>query len=175
MKFYKTDYKSPIGKMTIYCDEKENIVGLWIEGQKYLDNIVNGEIIKNNNLKIFDKTKKWLDAYFRGQKTDIKELSLKPIGNKFKQHVWQIVREIPYGKVTTYGDIAKQIAQKMKIEKMSAQAVGGAVGHNPIPIIIPCHRVVGKNGKLTGYAAGIDIKEKLLNLEQVDLSKLAKS
>lgn len=106
------------------------------------------------------------------QKPDIKELPLAPIGNEFRQAVWKILCEIPYGEVTTYGEIAKKIAKIMNKSAMSAQAVGGAVGKNPVSIIIPCHRVVGTNGSLTGYAGGIDIKVKLLEHEGADMSKM---
>lgn len=107
-------------------------------------------MISDDSLEIFKKTKKWLDEYFKGNQPNITDLNLSPIGNEFRQSVWKILCKIPYGKVTTYGDIAKEIAEQKSIERMSAQAVGGAVGHNPISIIIPCHRVIGKNSKLTG-------------------------
>src|SRR5699024_5558654 len=100
------------------------------------------------------------------------ELSLAPIGSEFRQGVWRILREIPYGEVITYGDIAKKMAEKMGKKSMSSQAVGGAVGHNPISIIIPCHRVVGSNGSLTGFSGGIPMKIKLLELEGVDVTKM---
>lgn len=170
--YCKSYYTSPIGNLTLACDEKENLIGLWIEGQKYFGDTVDSEMIANNNLKIFNKTKKWLDRYFRGEKPEILELPLNPIGNDFRQRVWQILCEIPYGKVTTYGDIAKIIAKEQGKERMSAQAVGGAVGHNPISIIIPCHRVVSSNGSLTGYAGGIKTKIKLLKHEGVNMNGL---
>jgi methylated-DNA-[protein]-cysteine S-methyltransferase len=163
--YYKSEYMSPIGNIILCCDEKENIVGLWFEGQKYYADNIEGKIIENNSLKIFKKTKNWLNRYFSGKKPDIKEIPVKFIGNEFRKSVWKILCKIPYGKVITYNDIAKQIANQRGITKMSAQAVGGAVGHNPISIIVPCHRVIGKNGKLTGYAAGLDKKTKLLELE----------
>ena len=163
--YYKSEYMSPIGNIILCCDEKENIVGLWFEGQKYYADNIEGKIIENNSLKIFKKTKNWLNRYFSGKKPDIKEIPVKFIGNEFRKSVWKILCKIPYGKVITYNDIAKQIANQRGMTKMSAQAVGGAVGHNPISIIVPCHRVIGKNGKLTGYAAGLDKKTKLLELE----------
>ena len=163
--YYKSEYMSPIGNIILCCDEKENIVGLWFEGQKYYADNIEGKIIENNSLKIFKKTKNWLNRYFSGKKPDIKEIPVKFIGNEFRKSVWKILCKIPYGKVITYNYIAKQIANQRGMTKMSAQAVGGAVGHNPISIIIPCHRVIGKNGKLTGYAAGLDKKTKLLELE----------
>ena len=119
----------------------------------------------NDDEKILIETKKWLNRYFNGEKPCPNELDLAPIGSKFRKNVWDILCKIPYGKVITYNDIAKEIAKKRKINKMSAQAVGGAVGHNPISIIIPCHRVIGTNGSLTGYAGGLDKKEYLLKLE----------
>lgn len=129
-------------------------------------------MIENDNLQVFKDAKNWLDRYFAKQKPDIKELPLAPIGNEFRQAVWKILCEIPYGEVTTYGEIAKKIAKIMNKSAMSAQAVGGAVGKNPVSIIIPCHRVVGTNGSLTGYAGGIDIKVKLLEHEGADMSKM---
>lgn len=130
------------------------------------------EIKENKNERILIKTKKWLDEYFNGKKPEISELDLAPIGSEFAKNVWEILCEIPYGKVTTYGEIAKKMAKIMHKEKMSAQAVGGTVGHNPISIIIPCHRVVGANGSLTGYAGGIDKKIYLLKHEQVNMENL---
>ena len=159
--YYSTKYESPAGIYTAVSDGK-NLVGLWLEGQKYfcagIDNT-----LENNKLEIFYKTKKWLDRYFDGKKPEISEIPLAPKGNEFRQRVWKILCTIPYGRVTTYGRIAGSIS-----DKMSAQAVGGAVGHNPISIIIPCHRVTGADGKLTGYAGGLEIKRKLLELEGVN-------
>ena len=166
---YITYYDSILGKLTIASDG-ENIIGLWIEGQKYFaDTIKNENIIKKDDISIFIKTKEWLDRYFRGERPDIKELKLSPKGSEFRQNVWKILCRIPYGQTITYGKIAKEIAKLMNKNSMSAQAIGNAVGHNPISIIIPCHRVVGINGSLTGYAGGIDKKIKLLELENVDI------
>ena len=139
--------------------------------QKYFQGSIKTELDFNDNIEVFQRTKAWLDRYFRGEKPEISELSLAPIGNDFRQNVWKILCEIPYGEVITYGDIAKQIAKKRGLLHMSAQAIGGAVGHNPISIIIPCHRVVGANGNLTGYAGGINTKIKLLEHEKVDISR----
>lgn len=168
--FYKTSYSSPVGDIII-ASNGENIIGLWIEGQKYFAIDIIEKMITNDNLEVFKQTKNWLDRYFSNEKPKLSELSLLPMGNSFRQSVWKILCEIPYGKVITYGEIAKQIAKQTGKEKMSAQAVGGAVGHNPISIIIPCHRVVGSNGSLTGYAGGLDIKIKLLEHEGIDMSK----
>ncbi len=169
--YYKTNYKSPLGNIIICCDEQENIVGLWFKNQRYFADNIDGKIIEKNNLHIFIRVKGWLATYFAGEHPNIKDISVKFIGNEFRKSVWKILCKIPYGKVLTYGDIAKQVAKQKGITKMSAQAIGGAVGHNPISIIVPCHRVVGRNGKLTGYAAGIDKKKKLLELEQVNMVK----
>lgn len=166
--FYSTEYTSLVGKLTIASDGA-NIVGLWLEGQKYfLDTLPEASLIKDD-LKVFEQAKAWLDRYFNGEKPDINELPLKPIGGDFRQAVWQCLCEIPYGEVTTYGVIANKVAIELGKESMSAQAVGGAVGHNPISIIIPCHRVIGANGSLTGYAGGIDKKIQLLKLEGVEM------
>ncbi|MGL6298865.1 MAG: methylated-DNA--[protein]-cysteine S-methyltransferase [Methanobacteriaceae archaeon] len=180
--YYYTIYKSPIGELTIASDTvdndnsnsdysiKNNIIGLWIDGQKYHGNSRNIKMLKKDDLPIFETTKNWLDRYFKRKKPDISELPLAPIGTEFRQEVWKILCEIPYGNVISYGDISKEIAAKMNKETMSSQAVGGAVGHNPISIIIPCHRVVGLNGSLTGYAGGINRKIQLLELEGIDIS-----
>ena len=164
---YYTKYSSIVGELTIVSD-KENIIGVWIKGQKYFCNNIKEKMEKRDNLPIFYQTKKWFDRYFSGENPEIKEIPLKTNGGEFRQIVWKILCEIPYGSVTTYGEIAKKVAKIQNKEKMSAQAIGGAIGHNPISIIIPCHRVIGSNGSLTGYAGGIDIKAKLLKLENAD-------
>ena len=169
--YYATTYESPVGLMTLGCDGK-NLVGLWIEGQKYHGGTVPEAMIPKDDLPVFVAAKQWLDRYFAGEKPDISELPLAPTGGDFRQAVWKILCEIPYGEVTTYGEIAKKLAVQMKKKSMSGQAVGGAVGHNPISVIIPCHRVVGSNGSLTGYAGGIAKKIKLLELEGVDMSQM---
>ena len=167
--YYSTSYFSPIGAMTLACDGDGNLVGLWLNPQKYHGGAIPGEITEKDDLPIFAVVKKWLDRYFARKKPAITELPLAPIGGEFRQNVWRILREIPYGEVTSYGEIAKKLAVKTGLKNMSAQAVGGAVGHNPISIIIPCHRVVGADGNLTGYAGGIDKKVKLLEHEGVDM------
>jgi methylated-DNA-[protein]-cysteine S-methyltransferase len=164
--FYSTRHVSPLGLITLASDG-ENIVGLWIEGQKYFAAI--GSLEEKSGVPIFARAKKWLDAYFAGKKPAISELPLAPIGGEFRKAVWDILCEIPYGQCTTYGEIAKKMAARMS-RNMSSRAVGGAVGHNPISIVIPCHRVVGSNGSLTGYAGGIGRKVKLLELEGVEMS-----
>ena len=167
---YKTYYNSPIGNLLLTSDGK-SLIGLWIEGQKHYLYKINEQLITNDDLEIFKQVKNWLDKYFNGEKVNINNLKLKPNGTKFQKEVWKILSDIPYGKVITYKEIAQIIAQKLNKERMSAQAVGGAIGHNPISIIIPCHRVIGNNGNLTGYAGGIDKKIKLLQIEGNDINK----
>lgn len=165
---YVSRYHSPLGMLTMASDG-EHLTGLWIEGQKYYAAALKGEC-KEKNLAIFEQTKRWLDIYFHGDIPDFTPPLLLE-GSPFRQKVWEILREIPYGQVMTYGEIAGRIAAQMGVEKMSAQAVGGAVGHNPVSIIVPCHRVVGSGGSLTGYAGGIDKKVALLTIEKVDMKQ----
>ena len=148
----------------------EGLAGLWLPGQKYFAATIKEEPEEKEDLPIFDETKDWLDRYFAGKKPLADELALAPSGSEFRQAVWKIMCQIPYGEVMTYGQISRLIAEERGLETMSAQAVGGAVAHNPISIIIPCHRVVGGGGNLTGYAGGIDKKIRLLELEGVDVS-----
>ena len=163
--YYATTYQSPIGVITLACDG-HSLVGLWNEGQKYHGGSITGAMTPRRDLPIFDQAKQWLDKYFAGEQPAISALPLAPVGSAFRQGVWDILRGIPYGEVVTYGEIAKKMGCK------SSQAIGGAVGHNPISIIIPCHRVVGASGSLTGYAGGVEMKIRLLELEGVDMSKL---
>ena len=169
--YYKTHYQSPLGDMLIASDE-DNIIGLWIADQKYIDKTMPKDMVENSQIPILKEAIVWLDDYFAGKQPNLSRLPLAPIGGEFRQLVWSILMEIPYGELTTYGNIAKEVARRMGKDRMSAQAIGGAVGHNPISIIIPCHRVVGSNKNLTGYAGGIDIKVKLLEHEGVDMKGL---
>ncbi len=164
---YKTTYLSSVGKLTIVSD-KNNIIGLFIDKQKYFLESITEDLIEDDNLEIFLKTKKWLDSYFKGEKPSLKDIPLKPRGTDFRKIVWSYLLEIPYGKTTTYKEITEKVKKKLNKDKMSPQAVGMAIGHNPISILIPCHRVISVDGKLTGYAGGIDIKKKLLELEQIN-------
>lgn len=157
---YSTSYDSPLGEMIIVSDG-EALSGLWFYGQKHFLSSVSDEPVENDDLDIFKKVKVWLDDYFEGLNPEI-DFELKPDGSEFRLRVWKILSEIPYGETLTYGEIAQRISPEM-----SPQAVGGAVGHNPISIIIPCHRVVGKNFELTGYAAGLDRKMELLKIERI--------
>lgn len=168
-----SDYRSPIGNLLIAVKDNK-LIGLWMEGQKYYKQNVNEETVVTEDHFMIVKTKKWLDRYFRGDQPSIRELELELIGSDFRKSVWNILMEIPYGSVITYKDIVERLSSDSinGFKKMSAQAVGGAVGHNPISIIIPCHRVVGTNGSLTGYAGGIQKKIYLLNHEHVNMEQL---
>ena len=160
---YTNKYESPLGGITLAADEI-GLTGLWFEGQKYFALYLDKEN-EEKELPVFVQAKKWLDIYFSGNEPDFK-LPLHFTGSAFQNEVWEILYQIPYGQTTTYGTIAGQLAAKKGLARMSAQAVGGAVAHNEISVIVPCHRVVGGNGSLTGYAGGIDKKIALLKLEK---------
>ena len=163
-----TNLKSPLGDITASA-EKAAITGLWFDGQKYYP-ADKGTWTHEPDHPVFIKLRHWLEEYFAGKRNTALP-DLEPKGTAFQKAVWEILLEIPYGRVTTYGEIAKKLASIKGLNSMSAQAVGGAVGHNPISILIPCHRVVGANGSLTGYAGGLEKKEALLHLEQADLTR----
>ena len=156
---YTTQYMSPLGNMLLAADAS-GLTGAWFEGQTYFARSLDAQH-QERETSVLTDTKRWLDMYFLPP--------LHPIGSAFQQSVWEMLLQIPYGHTTTYGEIARQLAKKQGISRMSAQAVGGAVGHNPISILIPCHRVVGTNGSLTGYAGGIEKKIQLLTLEKCDM------
>ncbi len=162
-------YHSPIGRLLLSADEI-GLTGVWLEGEKYFAHGLPADR-REACTSILADTKRWLDEYFSGKEPDFMP-PLHPIGSPFRQAVWQILRRIPYGKTVTYGEIAREMARQKGLPKMSAQAVGGAVGHNEISILIPCHRVVGAKGNLTGYAGGLSRKIQLLTLEGVDTSRL---
>ena len=157
-------YDAPCGRYVMAAEDGA-LTGLWLEGQKYFPSDLpepSGE-----EAEIFARTRRWLDAYFAGRQPDVSALPLAPKGSAFAQSVWQLLLEIPYGHTVTYGQLAERLARRRGLSHMSAQAVGGAVGHNPISIIIPCHRVLGAKNQLTGYAGGLDVKTFLLKLEGV--------
>ncbi len=164
---YISDYHSPVAKILLAADNI-GLTGLWFEGQKYFPRLLDREDVKKEETPLLTKTKRWLDIYFSGREPNFK-IPLHFSGTSFQIKVWEILCSIPYGKTITYGEIAKQLAAERGVKTMSAQAVGGAVGRNKISIIVPCHRVVGTNGSLTGYAGGIDKKAALLTLEKVDM------
>lgn len=159
---YTTFYESPIGRMLLAADDA-GLTGLWFEGQKYFARCLDRET-EEKELPVFAEAKRWLDIYFSGKEPDFTP-PLHFIGTDFQKEVWDILCAIPYGQTITYGAIADRLAKKRGLSRMSAQAVGGAVGHNNLSIIVPCHRVVGSDGSLTGYAGGIERKTFLLNLE----------
>ena len=166
---YTSQYVSPLGAITLACDE-EAVTGLWFNGQKHFGNILPPDT-QEREKPLLKEAKKWLDIYFSGREPDF----LPPLrygSTPFRKAVCDIMLTIPYGRTMTYGDIAARVAHQRGLEKMSAQAVGGAVGHNPISLMIPCHRVVGTGGSLTGYGGGIARKVKLLELEHVDMKGL---
>ncbi len=166
---YTTYYHSPLGRILLAADDK-GLIGVWFEGQKYFADKIGEDALQMEN-EILRQTAKWLDIYFSGKEPDFTP-AIHMIGSDFRKLVWNILLDIPYGKTMTYGDIARKIATEHHRGKMSAQAVGGAVGHNSISMIIPCHRVVGTNGSLTGYAGGIAKKVKLLELEHADVGSM---
>ena len=162
---YIWHYDSPLGGITLGSDG-EALIGLWFDGQKYFADTMDGTV-EEKYVPVFAEACRWLDIYFSRRQPDFTP----PIRMKttpFRKAVWEIMLTIPYGKTMTYGEIAANIAKQKGIRQMSAQAVGGAVGHNSISLIIPCHRVVGSDGSLTGYAGGIDKKAKLLEMEQAE-------
>ena len=165
---YTMHYDSPLGKILLAADE-EGMNGVWFEAQRYFAAKLPPEH-EEGTMPVLGDACRWLDVYFSGREPDFTP-KLHLVGSDFRQAVWALLLQIPYGQTTTYGALAKQLAEKQGRLRMSAQAVGGAVGHNRIAILIPCHRVVGTNGSLTGYAGGIDKKEKLLRMEHVNMER----
>ncbi len=166
---YTSRYASPLGEMLLAADE-EGLLGAWFEGQKFFAFRLPEERTEKET-EILRLTKKWLDLYFAGKEPTFTP-PLHLMGTPFRLAVWEKLRQIPYGKTVTYGELAKEIAADRNAPRMSAQAIGGAVEHNPISIIVPCHRVLGAGGTLTGYAGGIGRKARLLEWEKRDNEKL---
>lgn len=165
---YKKIYNSPLGNILLVFDE-ENLLGLYMESQEEYVKISKNSKIKYykdnfSKSKILKESEKWLDLYFSGKDPGFLP-ALKVQASEFRKDVWDILLKIPYGEKTTYKEITEILVKSGKYKNMSAQAVGGAVGHNPILLIIPCHRVMGSDGSLRGYAGGIDVKRKLLEIE----------
>ena len=166
---YTQHYESPLGGILLAADDT-GLTGLWFEGQKYFARTLDA-VHQKQETAVLSEARRWLDVYFGGQEPDFTP-PLHPAGSAFQQEVWALLRQIPYGETTTYRALAEAVARKRGLRRMSAQAVGGAVGHNPISIIVPCHRVVGSDGSLTGYAGGLERKVQLLRVEGVDMSRL---
>ncbi len=170
MKLYTGYYDSPLGRITLESDGT-SLSGLSFDGQNRFGgpfpelSSAAGDLVTESSLPVFEETCRWLDCYFRGEIPDFTP-ALALHGSDFQQTVWKILLEIPYGQTVTYGWIAGRLAAERGSGRMSAQAVGGAVGRNPVALIVPCHRVVGAGGRLTGYAAGLDRKAWLLAHEQ---------
>ena len=160
---YYCTYESKIGLLYLISDG-ESLCGCYLENQKYFPNDIDDYQL-NDELNVFIESIAWLEKYFNGENPSIDEIPLNFNETEFRNTVWKVLKEIPFGEVITYRDIAEIIAKNRGIKTMSAQTVGGAVGHNPLLIFIPCHRVIGADGSLTGYAAGIENKRFLLNLE----------
>ena len=166
---YTHHYESPLGGITLASDG-ESLTGLWFDEQKGLADALKAQHMEKD-LAVFEQADHWLDVYFSGREPGFTPpLSMKTTA--FRKAVWEILLTIPYGQTVTYGEISGIMAKQMGLPRMSAQAVGGAVGHNAISLIIPCHRVVGSDGSLTGYAGGIRRKVKLLQLEKADMTRL---
>jgi methylated-DNA-[protein]-cysteine S-methyltransferase len=154
--------ESPLGRITLASDG-EALAGLWFDGQKHFGGIMT-ESWEEREIPVFTETRHWLETYFSGKDPEFTpRISIH--ATDFRKTVWNILLTIPYGKTMTYGEIADRVAEELNLPRMAAQAVGGAVGHNPISLVIPCHRVIGKDGSLTGYAGGIERKRKLLEAE----------
>lgn len=163
---YRAEVPSPVGRLTLLSDEKA-LLGLWLEGQKYFLGSYADSSAAQRETPVLTQAVRWLERYFHGEKPSPAELPLAPEGTAFQRCVWQQLLAIPYGETVTYGDIAGALHS-------APRAVGSAVGKNPISIIVPCHRVLGAGGSLTGYAGGVERKTALLRLEGVDVSRLSK-
>ena len=168
MTFATTYETGLIGALTLASDG-DALVGCWFENGRFSGEAVPGPFVRDDDLAVFTQAKDWLARYFAGGRPGIEELPLNPRGTAFRQLVWGKLRQIPYGSTVTYGDIARQLERETG-KRASSQAVGGAVGHNPICVIVPCHRVMGAGGNLTGFGGGLDTKVKLLELEGVDMT-----
>lgn len=166
---YTSTYPSPMGSILLAADEG-GLTGLWFEGAKYFPQAL-GRGHAAQSTPVLEQAARWLDVYFSGREPDFTP-PVHMTGTPFQLSVWALLQKIPYGSTVTYGQLAARLAGEQNRPRMSAQAVGGAVGHNPISILVPCHRVVGAGGSLTGYAGGVDKKLRLLTLEGADIARL---
>lgn len=163
---YLSRYRSPLGEITLSGDEN-SLTGLWFDAQAVLPEIpADARWCLRENIPVFSETLRWLDAYFCGKNPSPSAIPIAPSGTEFRRRVWNLVREIPYGETRTYGELAEMLGKEIPDGKTSPRAVGGAVGHNPLAVIVPCHRVLGKGGKLCGYAGGLPRKAALLQIEK---------
>ena len=167
---YTSTWQTPIGNILLACDGA-GLTGLWFEGGKFFALGLDKEH-RERETPVFAETRRWLEVYFSGREPDFMP-PLHLSGTPFQTAVWELLRQIPYGTTTTYGELAARLGADRGLPRMSAQAVGGAVGHNPISILVPCHRVVGSGGSLTGYAGGLEKKLRLLTCEGADTSRLS--
>lgn len=159
---YISYYQSPLGELLLACDE-QGLVGVWFEGAKYYANHLSDEVMEENHPTLRE-ARAWLDAYFAGQCLEqLPALSYR--GTDFQKQVWAVLQAVPYGQTVTYGQLAAAVSERFGRSRVSARAVGGAVGRNPLSLFVPCHRVLGAGGQLTGYAGGLSRKEQLLALE----------
>ncbi len=161
---YTAKYDSPVGELLLASDG-DALIGLWLAGQKFYAKGLEETAAVKDSVPIFCLTKHWLDDYFAGRNPDPSAIPLAPRGSEFRRRIWRLLMEIPYGEMTTYGQLAKCYEARFG-QKTSARAVGGAVGQNPLSILIPCHRVIGADGSITGYAGGVENKQYLLQLER---------
>lgn len=166
---YVSTCPSPLGDLALACHESA-LVGLWLTREEAEAATCAADVEEKPDAPLLKLAKGWLDAYFAGKRPGSGEIPLDPQGTEFRKQVWQLLCAIPYGEYVTYGELARELARARGKERMCSRAVGGAVGRNPISVIIPCHRVMGAGGRLTGYGGGIDRKVRLLELEGVDTS-----
>ncbi|AGS35566.1 methylated-DNA--protein-cysteine methyltransferase [Corynebacterium maris DSM 45190] len=172
MAIFGARHPSPLGELFLAGTEGQ-LLGVWFEHHRHTDKTMPKDVVEDSGVPALTHAADWLDRYFDGERPDPGELSLAPAGSEFRRSVWALLADVPYGETTTYGALAKQAAARLGRQSMSSQAVGGAVGHNPVSIIVPCHRVVGADGSLTGYSGGMAAKIWLLRHEGVDFSSLS--
>ena len=167
---YATTIPSPLGELTLVSTDAA-LTALWLDRRAFLADTAGRAVEERADALPLKPGRDWIAAYFAGRRPGIGDLPLAPEGTPFRRLIWRLLRDIPYGECVSYGELAREAARALGKERMSSRAVGGAVGRNPLAIIIPCHRVVGADGNLTGYGAGIARKIRLLELEGVDVRR----